>query len=140
MTTPKAGWATPLLHVADMERSIRFYELLGFDLVDTEGEPPGWARLHCEGAAIMLLLAEEPLDPNRAITPLCMYTPDLPALRGHLLANGVDVPPIRYPEYMKSGEITVRDPDGQIVFVNHWGKAEHEAWEQHLVEWRARRG
>jgi catechol 2,3-dioxygenase-like lactoylglutathione lyase family enzyme len=75
---PKAGRATPMPHVADMARSIRFYELLGLELVDTQGEPPGWARLHCEGAAIML-----------------------------------------------SG---------------HWGKTEHEAWEQHLVEWRARRG
>ena len=38
----------------------------------------------------MLLLAEEPLDPQRAVTPLYMYTPDLPALRDHLVANGVD--------------------------------------------------
>jgi catechol 2,3-dioxygenase-like lactoylglutathione lyase family enzyme len=139
MTTPKAGWSTPLLHVADVERSIRFYQLLGFELVDTQGEPPGWARLHCEGASIMFLQAEEPLDPKRAITPLYMYTPDLPAFRDHLLANGVDVPPIQRPEHMKSGEITVKDPDGQLVFVGHWGTAEHEAWKQHLVEWKAKR-
>jgi catechol 2,3-dioxygenase-like lactoylglutathione lyase family enzyme len=137
--TPKAGWATPLFHAADVARSIRFYELLGFELIDSLGEPPGWARLHCEGAAIMLLLAEEKLDPERAITPLYMYTPDLPAVRDHLRANGVDVSPIRYPEYMKSGEITVKDPDGQLVFVGHWGDAERGAWEKHLVEWRARR-
>jgi hypothetical protein len=26
----KVGYSTPLLHVAEIERSIRFYELLGF--------------------------------------------------------------------------------------------------------------
>ena len=138
MATPTAGWATPMLHVADMERSIRFYELLGFELIDTQGEPPGWARLHCEGAAIMLFLAEEPLDPKRAMTPLYMYTPDLAAFREHLLANGVAASPIHRPDYMRSGEITVKDPDGVPVFVGHWGDAEHEAWKQHLVEWRAK--
>ena len=56
--TPKAGYLTPLLHVADIDTSIRFYELLGFKVVDTDRcEPLGWARLHCEGAAIMFLLS-----------------------------------------------------------------------------------
>ena len=31
--TVKAGYLTPLLHVADVERSLRFYALLGFDTV-----------------------------------------------------------------------------------------------------------
>jgi catechol 2,3-dioxygenase-like lactoylglutathione lyase family enzyme len=138
--TPKAGWATPMLHVEDMERSIRFYEVLGFELIDTQGEPPGWARLHCEGASIMLFRAEEPLHPSRAMTPLYMYTADLSAFRDHLLANGVDASPIHHPPYMRSGEITVKDPDGVPVFVAHWGDAENEAWKQHLAEWKARRG
>jgi hypothetical protein len=68
-----------------------------------------------------------------------MYTPDLPAFRDHLVASGVDVSPIHRPEYMRSGEVTVRDPDGVPVFVGHWGDAEHEAWEKHLVEWKAKR-
>ena len=139
MAPPKAGWSTPMLHVASVERSLRFYELLGFETIDTEGEPIGWARLHCEGGAIMLLLAEEPLDPGRAITPIYMYTSDLPALRDHLVANGVAVPPISHPAYMKSGEICVKDPDGQAVYVGHWGRAEHEAWERHLAERKAKR-
>ncbi len=63
-----------------------------------------------------------------------MYTPDLPALREHLIANGLDVSPIRRPEYMRSGEVQLRDPDGNIVLVGHWGRAEHEAWEKHLAE------
>lgn len=47
---PKAGWLTPLLHVANIETSIRFYELLGFSTIDTDrAKPLGWARMHCEG-------------------------------------------------------------------------------------------
>ena len=29
----KAGYSTPMLHVADIENSIRFYELLGFTTI-----------------------------------------------------------------------------------------------------------
>lgn len=126
-----------MLHVSDLPGAIRFYETLGFELIDTQGDPPGWARLHCEGGAIMLFLAEEPLDPARALTPIYMYTPDLPALRQHLISNGVAAAPIVHPEYMKSGEMRVVDPDGQVVFVGHWGDPEHEAWLRHLAERKA---
>jgi catechol 2,3-dioxygenase-like lactoylglutathione lyase family enzyme len=127
---PKAGYSTPMLHVADVMRSIRFYKLLGFDLIDTEGPAscPGWARMHCEGGAVMFLLAEEPVDASVQSVLLAMYTPDLPTLREHLLANGVSVPPITYPGYMPSGQITVTDPDGYIVGINHWSDVEHGAW------------
>jgi hypothetical protein len=133
---PKAGYVTSMIHVADMALSLRFYSLLGFDVIDTQGEPPGWARLHCEGGAIMLLAAEEPLEPGHGVL-LYMYTPDLPSLRGHLLANGLAPSPVRRPDYMKSGEIRVEDPDGNVVLVGHWGKLEHAEWERHLAERKA---
>lgn len=119
-----------MLHVADVCRSIRFYELLGFELIDIQGPAtcPGWARMHCEGGALMFLLAEERVDPSVQAILLAMYTPDLPALREHLLAKGVKVPPITYPGYMPSGQITLTDPDGYIIGIHHWGDAEHQAW------------
>jgi hypothetical protein len=41
----KAGYCTPMLHVAEIEKSTRFYELLGFTTIDTDGcKPLGWAR------------------------------------------------------------------------------------------------
>ncbi len=125
-----------MLLVADVMRSIRFYELLGFDLIDTEGPAscPGWARVHCEGGAIMLLLAEEPFDASVQSVLFAMYTTDLPALREHLLANGVKSPPITYPGYMPSGQVTLRDPDGYIVNINHWGDAEHSAWLKNIEQ------
>lgn len=152
--TAKAGYSTPSLHVADVARSLRFYQLLGFETIDTDatdatdatgatdgegGRPPTWARMHCEGGALMFLQTEleerVPLPgpgPDRFL--LYMYTPDLPGLRDHLVARGVEVSPIQYPEYMRSGEIMLKDPDGYVVLVGHWGKKEHEEWEKRLAE------
>ena len=119
-----------MLHVGDVARSIQFYKLLGFETIDTEGDPDQicWARMHCEGGAVMFLLAEQPVDASAQSILLAMYTPDLPSLREHLLANGVQAPPITYPDYMPSGQITLRDPDGYLVGINHWSDAEHQAW------------
>jgi catechol 2,3-dioxygenase-like lactoylglutathione lyase family enzyme len=129
----KAGYSTPLLHVAEIERSIRFYERLGFSTVDTDRcTPLGWARMHCEGGAMMFVRAEEPLNPAAQSVLFYMYTPDLAALREQLLAAGVSVPPISRPPYMPSGEICLRDPDGYCVLVGHRGQAEHEAWLQRI--------
>jgi glyoxalase/bleomycin resistance protein/dioxygenase superfamily protein len=129
----KAGYSTPLLHVREIERSIRFYELLGFITVDTDrGKPLGWARLHCEGGAVMFARAEEPVNPSVQAVLLYMYTPDLVGLREQLLASGIKVPPIRRPEYMPSGEVRIDDPDGYTILVGHWGKSEQEAWERRI--------
>lgn len=129
----KAGYSTPMFHVAEIEKSIRFYELLGFKTIDTDrAKPLGWARLHCDGGAIMFLRAEEPMNLQHYPVMLCMYSPDLAGLRAQLLASGIDAPQIRHPEYMPSGELTLADPDGYIVLVAQWGKAEQEAWEKRI--------
>lgn len=129
----KAGYSTPMFHVAEIEKSIRFYELLGFKTIDTDrAEPLGWARLHCDGGAIMFLRAEEPMNLLHCPVMLCMYSPDLAGLRAQLLASGIDAPQIRHPAYMPSGEISLPDPDGYIVLVSQWGKAEQDAWEKRI--------
>ncbi|HEX2833160.1 MAG TPA: VOC family protein [Thermoanaerobaculia bacterium] len=137
--TAKAGYSTPMLTVADVERSIAFYELLGFELVDDDGAPGcpiGWARMHCDGGALMFLRAEEPVDTSSEVTLFYLYTSDLPALREHLLANGVAVSPISFPGYMPSGEIQLQDPDGYRLLIAHWAKPQQEDWEKHLEERR----
>ena len=135
---PKAANSTPMYHVAEIECSIRFYELLGFTTVDTDRcTPLGWARMHCEGGAIMFLRSHVPVKAAAQGVYLAMYTPDLPALRDHLLANGVTVPPISYPEYMPSGMIEMTDPDGYRLGIHQWGKSEQEAWERRISETRS---
>jgi catechol 2,3-dioxygenase-like lactoylglutathione lyase family enzyme len=130
----KAGYSTPLLHVADIEKSIRFYELLGFTAIDTDRcVPVGWARLDCEdGSAVMFLRAEELPDASAQGVMLCMYTPDLSDLREHLLASGVKVSPIGHPEFNPGGVITFADPDGYKIGISQWGKSEQEAWEKRI--------
>ncbi len=135
----KAGYSTPLLHVADVERSVRFYALLGFETIDVErgGDSIGWARVHCQGGAIMFVRAEEPQQSPHDRFLLYLYTPDLPALCEQLVAAGVDVGPIGHPAHMRSGEVRVRDPDGYTLLIGHWGDEEHEAWERQRERKRA---
>src|SRR4051812_43547144 len=108
----KAGWYTPMLHVKNIEASLRFYSLLGFETVDQMGEAGrlGWARMHCEGGALMFLLAETPVDGRKQSVMFAMYTSDLPSFRDNLLAGGIEAPLITYPDYMPSGTVELRDP------------------------------
>jgi hypothetical protein len=136
-----ATYSTPMLRVIKIERSLAFYELLGFVTVDTDcGNPLGWARMHCEGGALMVLRAEHAVDPAVQGIMLYMYSADLPALRAELRSSGVAVPPISCPGYMPSGEMQLRDPDGYSVIVAHWGKSEQEAWEKRIKAQPPRRG
>jgi catechol-2,3-dioxygenase len=128
---PKAGYYTPLLHVKSIEESMRFYALLGFESIDQMGEHGrlGWARMHCEGGSVMFLRAEESHPERKCEMLFAMYTPDLPTFRDHLLASGIEAPPITYPEYMPSGTVEITDPDGNIIGIHHWSDKEHERWE-----------
>ena len=81
-----------------------------------------------------MFLANEPGHASPPALMLVMYTPDLVELREHLLASGIKVSPIKYPEYMPSGEINFRDPDGNFLSICHWSKTEQEKWEKHLEE------
>lgn len=86
----RAGYSTPMLHVANVSRSIRFYRHLGFEPIDVQGQPacPVWARMHCEGGAIMFLASEHPVDARAESILLYLYTEDLPGLREQLVAAG----------------------------------------------------
>lgn len=143
--TARAGWVTAMLHVRSVEASIKFYELIGFKLIDVEGcDPLSWARLHCDdGSAIMLLRAEQDervgpvIEPEKQGIFLILYTADLPKLREHLLANNVKAPEIAFPDFMLSGSLYLRDPDGYFVGVNHWSDKEHQTWLKQLEEKRS---
>src|SRR6516165_403477 len=116
-----------MLHVAEIERSIRFHELLVFVTVDTgQGKPWDGRGSTARVESLMFVRAREPADPSAQAVLLYMYTPDLAALREHLLRNGLKVSPIRWPAYMPSGEIRIDDPDGYAILIAHWGKSEQE--------------
>jgi len=111
----------PLARVADMRRSIAFYEKLGFALgnqVTPEGEEvPNWAWLVKGRAQLMLARAEEPVEAARQGILFYTYCDDIAATHAALAAAGLEPGPIATPFYNPGGEFRLVDPDGYILFV-----------------------
>jgi Glyoxalase/Bleomycin resistance protein/Dioxygenase superfamily len=123
-TKPCVTGLTPMAHAAEVERSIYFYKLLGMEVRGSLKNPAGylqWVHLGCEQAEIMFARAAEPVIAGQQAVLFYLYSPDLIALREHLLANGVRVSAITYPEYMPKGEIRVDDPDGYCLLIGQAG-------------------
>ena len=127
MITPVHALA-PYVHVADVERSIQFYELLGFKIVDTLKNDKGkilWASIQSgqsDKAVLMLALADQPIVASQQAVLFYMYVDEnLAGLREHLLANKIEVPAISCPPYMEEGELRVTDPDGYVTLVGQTG-------------------
>lgn len=127
---PAIHGLVPMAHVADVERSIRFYGLLGLEPTDRlrDGPRTRWARLRAGDAALMLAAATAPVVPEQQAVLLYLYCRDVSALRDHLLARGVadaggpadalgTVSAVTRPPYMPAGEIRIADPDGYCLLV-----------------------
>lgn len=118
--TAKVTGLIPMAFVADLQRSIDFYALLNLKLHSTfknDGGQLVWAHVNCEHADLMFSLASEPVVPSQQAVLFYMYSPNLIALREHLLAKGVKASALTYPHYMPKGEIRVEDPDGYVLLI-----------------------
>jgi hypothetical protein len=123
-TTAKVTGLIPMAHAADVQRSVDFYKQLGMEVRGSLRNPTGelqWVHLTSEQADVMFARASEPVIASQQAVLFYLYSPDLIALRDHLLAGGVKVSPITYPEYMPKGEIRVEDPDGYILLIGQAG-------------------
>jgi catechol 2,3-dioxygenase-like lactoylglutathione lyase family enzyme len=108
----------PFIFVTDVERSIRFYELLGFAVVKRY-QPGGrleFAGLEATSSAKVMLarVNEVPDTGPDAPTPgfLYLYTSDLEALRGRLVAAGHHADEIEDgPGPGPNRQMCVHDPD-----------------------------
>jgi hypothetical protein len=108
----------PFVHVHDVERSIAFYELLGFTVADTYGGGPlDWAALESVDAKLMLARAGEPVDARDQAVLFYLYTRDLQALQLHLRAHGARARAIRDGSPGPSAEMRVSDPDGYGLMI-----------------------
>jgi catechol 2,3-dioxygenase-like lactoylglutathione lyase family enzyme len=118
--TAKVTGLIPLAHAADVQRAVDFYRKLGMEVRGSLRDRSGnlqWVHLGCEQADLMLTRASEAVIPSQQAVLFYLYSPDLIALRDHLLAAGVKVSPITYPEYMPKGEIRVDDPDEYCLLI-----------------------
>ncbi len=131
----------PMLHVADVERSLTFYALLGFvprGRVRGESGRTNWADAASDFAEVMFAQADgDPIAEQQAVL-FYMYGSDVAALRRHLLDCGLHdggpfcgapgpnggrrvVFDVSRPFYMPDGEIRVHDPDGYVILVGQIG-------------------
>lgn len=121
--TAKATGLVPMARVADVQRSIDFYKLLAMELRGNLKSKEGtllWAYVACQGAELMFSRGD-PVAASQQGVLFYLYTPDLLALRDHLLAAGVEVSAITYPEYMPKGEVCLNDPDGYSLLIGQAG-------------------
>ncbi len=110
----------PMAHSANVQRAVDFYKLLGMgvrgQLKSSSGDLQ-WAHVGCEQADLMFARASEPVVPRQQAVLFYLYSPNLVALRERLIATGVRVSPVTYPDYMPKGEVRVEDPDGYTLLI-----------------------
>lgn len=109
------------VHVADVERSIRFYADLGFRVgnsVTPQGHgKPTWAWLQSGEASLMVSQASGPIDPHQQAVLFYLYYDDIAQTRAALQALGHNPGEIGYPFYMPGGEFRFQDPDGYVLML-----------------------
>jgi hypothetical protein len=114
-----------MAHVANVQRSIGFYKLLGMEvrgsLKASDSSELRWAHLACGNADLMLARASGPIIASDQAVLFYLYSPNLFELREQLLAAGVSVSPITYPEYMPKGEVRLEDLDGYVLLIGQAG-------------------
>jgi catechol 2,3-dioxygenase-like lactoylglutathione lyase family enzyme len=114
----------PMAHAADVQRSVDFYKLLGMEVRGSLKNESGglqWVHVACGQAELMFARASEPVVASQQAVLFYLYSPDLVALREHLLDKGIRVSAITYPDYMPKGEVRAEDPDGYALLIGQAG-------------------
>jgi catechol 2,3-dioxygenase-like lactoylglutathione lyase family enzyme len=116
---PRVSQLIAFVRVVDVERSVAFYEHLGFQVQDVARykDRLSWAALKSGSAEIMFEGTYGPPDPERQRVRFYLYSDDLAALRAHLLTVGIDAGPIEDGSPGPREEMRVSDPDGYILII-----------------------
>jgi catechol 2,3-dioxygenase-like lactoylglutathione lyase family enzyme len=109
----------PFAHVADVDRSVAFYERLGFEIAHDliEENRRVWAFLERGDARLMVAEADEAVDPGAQAVLFFLYTRDLDGLRARLVAHGVPTGEITTGNPGPDRQMDVADPDGYVLMV-----------------------
>ena len=129
---PPISAIVPMIHVLDMERSVAFYRLLGFEIgnyVPREG-PMHWCWLYApkapnwkRGPNLMLTHVPCAIDIDAQEVLFYLYALDLRSIRTTLLDAGFTAGEIEFPEYLPEGEFHVKDPDGYTLMIAQAGES-----------------
>ena len=109
----------PFAHVTNVDRSVAFYERLGFEMLH-EATAHGrrmWAFLERGDARLMVAAADGAFDPDAQGIIFYLYTRDLDALRARLVAGGVDAGEITTGGPGPDRQLEVTDPDGYVLML-----------------------
>lgn len=112
--------AIPVLACGDLDRALRFYGALGFELVYEQEPPDPYAILRFGGAEVHLAVTAPP--PPGSLAGCYLQVPDVDAIHHHWGALGLPetgVPSLDLPADRPWGmrEFTLVDPDGNRVRV-----------------------
>jgi catechol 2,3-dioxygenase-like lactoylglutathione lyase family enzyme len=109
----------PFAHVADVDRSVAFYERLGFEIAHDliEENRRVWAFLERGDARLMVAEADEAVDPGAQAVLFYLYTRDLDGLRARLVSDGVPAGEITTGNPGPDRQMGVVDPDGYVLMV-----------------------
>ena len=123
MATKQVSDLIPFVQVADVNRSIAFYELLGFQVSDTHVHDGklDFAALESAQARIMLARADGRIDPGEQGVLFYLYVEDLDTYRRQISANGVSAGPIVDGTPGPDREMGLCDPDGYCLMVAETG-------------------
>ena len=118
---------------ADQDRSIEFYEGLGFEkrLDAPFGEGHRWVELYPPGASTGIALVPAEADATGVQTGIIAWTPDVDDTHAQLQSRGVDVDAevarVGAPAKIRMGAVEVegpeppmfylRDPDGNALMI-----------------------
>lgn len=115
-----------MIHVAELERSIAFYQLLGFEIGNymPRSGPMHWVWLYAphapdwkRGPNLMLTRSVRAIDASAQDVLFYLYAENLTSLRSSLRAKGVNAGEIGYPDYLPHGECRLEDPDGYVLML-----------------------
>lgn len=107
----KLGWCELCLNVMNLERSLDFYEKLGFSEVEVDLDD-GWAVL--ELSNLVLALYKGHIKENM----INFRGGDVSRIAGELKARGLDMEEDFHIEDDGSAGATLRDPDGNLIYFN----------------------
>ena len=138
--------SVPMAHVADVDKSLEFYALLGFNCESRFSSDTGetnWAAVTSGKARLFLARASGAIVPSEQAVLFYMYSKDVVGLRKYLLGKGLgdagnppDEKRVELSEiakannvvfrivprfYMPMGELRIQDPDGYVILVGQLG-------------------